>query len=136
MAVIGHGVDLVLVARIASSIAEHGQRFIDRVYTKGEQAECVAGGLEALTAPQRARAMRRLAARFAAKEAAMKALGTGLADGISWQDIEIVNLATGQPTLMVTGRAEQLATQRGIAHWHVSLSDQDYWAIASVIAEG
>ncbi|MCU0689251.1 MAG: 4'-phosphopantetheinyl transferase superfamily protein, partial [Phycisphaerales bacterium] len=72
--------------------------------------------------------------RFAAKEAAMKALGTGLADGVTWQDFSIATHASGRPELVVTGRAAELATARGIASWQVSLTHTKLLGMASVLA--
>ncbi|MGQ0627255.1 MAG: holo-ACP synthase [Phycisphaerales bacterium] len=122
--IIGHGIDLVEVARISQMLAEHEGRFLDRCFTAREQAD--SGSAR--------RRDEHLAARFAAKEAAMKALGTGLADGISWTDISTERTTTGAPRLVVTGRAAELALARGITGWHVSLSHTDTLAMASVIA--
>ena len=124
--IIGHGIDLVDVARIAGSVERHGQRFLDRVFTPAEQA--YAAGSK--------RRMEHLAARFAAKEAAPKALGTGWRSGIAWTDIEVINLPSGAPALRVTGRAAQLAAERSITVWQVSLTHTAAQAAASVIAAG
>lgn len=127
MAIVGHGIDLVEVARIERMLDEHGEQFLQRCFTQGERE---AGK------PELRRRCEHLAARFAAKEAAMKALGTGLAGGISWTEIEVVRLASGAPELRVTGRAAEVAAARGIRRWHVTLSHTETMAVASVIAEG
>jgi holo-[acyl-carrier protein] synthase len=124
MRIIGHGIDLVSVARIESMLRDHGDRFLERCFTPGERA----------AARDRRRAAEHLAARFAAKEAFLKALGTGLTGGISWTEIEVVTLPTGQPTLSLTGQAAHLARERGISETFLSLSHTDSTAIASVIA--
>lgn len=76
------------------------------------------------------------AGRFAAKEAAFKALGTGLASGIGWRDVEVQNASTGKPTLVLYGRAYIQASALGISAIHLSLSHSDYYAVAQVIMEG
>jgi holo-[acyl-carrier protein] synthase len=124
MTIIGHGIDLVEVARIAASIDRHGQRFLDRVFTPAEQA--YAAGSK--------RRMEHLAARFAAKEAALKALGTGWRSGIAWTDIEVISEPSGAPRLHISGQAAAIAADRGITTWHISLSHTEQQAIASVIA--
>jgi holo-[acyl-carrier protein] synthase len=129
--VLRHGVDLVEVARIAAMLDEHGERFLSRCFTSGERA---ASGVDGERVSRRRG--EHLAARFAAKEAVMKALGTGLSSGISWTEIEVVTLATGEPTLLLTGQAAAIASQRGIASWVISLSHTDSMAIASVIGLG
>lgn len=127
MRILGHGVDLVVVARLARSIDEQGERFLARVFTDGERA-CA----DAL--PRRR--LERLAARFAAKEAALKALGTGWRSGIAWTDIEVVSEASGAPSLRVSGRASEIAAERGVTAWLVSLSHTSEHALASVLALG
>lgn len=120
---IAHGIDVVEIQRITEMLEAHPTRFVNRVFTTHESA--------------RARGRRRaehLAVRFAAKEAVMKALGTGLADGITWKDIEVVTLPSGRPTLKLTGRAAAIATRQGIGGWLVSLSHVALVAVASVIA--
>lgn len=127
MRIIGHGIDLVEVARIEQMLGRHEDRFLDRCYTAHERT---------IVPPDHRRRFEHLAARFAAKEAAMKALGTGLAGGISWTEIEVFRLPTGAPELRVTGRAAEIARALGIVRWHVSLTHTDTLAGASVIAEG
>jgi holo-[acyl-carrier protein] synthase len=124
--IIGHGIDLVDVARIAASIDRHGQRLLDRVFTPAEQA--YAAGSK--------RRMEHLAARFAAKEAALKALATGWRSGIAWTDVEVVSQPSGAPALRITGRAAEIAADRGVTAWHISLTHTEAQAMASVIACG
>lgn len=126
MHLIGHGIDVIEVARIARMREDHGDRFVHRVFTPRELADCA----------NDSRLDQRLAARFAAKEAALKALGTGLADGITWQDIAIESHASGKPQLSVSGRAAEIAAARGIKDWHVSISHTKLVSVASVMAIG
>jgi holo-[acyl-carrier protein] synthase len=126
MRIIGHGIDLVEVARILEMLERHGDRFVERCYTPREAEYAKASK----------RRVEHLAARFAAKEAVLKALGTGLRDGMAWTDIEIVPLPTGQPTIEVRGKVGEMAYTLGIAGWLVSMSHTDRNAIASVIAVG
>ncbi len=125
MLVLGHGVDLTDVERIERMLQEHPDRFVERVFTMGERAYADAGGV---------RRAERYAARFAAKEAVMKALGTGWRSGIAWTDAEVVHGADGAPRLRVHGRLAEIAAERGIDTWLVSLSHTDDVAMASVIA--
>lgn len=124
--IIGHGVDIVETSRIEQLLGDHPERFLERVYTPGEQHDSKSSK----------RQHEHLAARFAAKEAALKALGTGWSQGIGWTDIEVVRAENGKPSLSVTGRAAEIAAGLGIDRWHVSLSHIEQCAIASVIAEG
>jgi holo-[acyl-carrier protein] synthase len=126
MAIVSHGVDLVEVERIASLLDEHGQRFLDRCFTAAEQAY----------AQDNRRRAEHLAGRFAAKEAVLKALGTGLSDGIAWTDVEVVRLDSGKPTIRLHARALEIASELGIERWHLSISHTAGHAMASVVAEG
>lgn len=116
------GVDLVEISRIRDAIERHGERFIARVYTEAEQQEC--NGRAAS-----------LAARFAAKEAAAKALGTGIGD-VSWLDIEVRGDENHAPHLYLYGEGEKLAKKQGLVNWSVSLSHTETQAIAFVVAIG
>ena len=127
MRIIGHGIDIVEVARIAAMLEAHGQRFVSRCFTEAE-----AGYAEAA---HRRRA-ERYAVRFACKEAVLKALGTGWRDGIDWRQIEVRREPSGRPILVLTGRCAELADDLGIVQWHVSLSHTDTNAIASVLGCG
>src|SRR5881275_130299 len=105
MPILGHGIDIVETARIAKLIDEHGQRFLDRVYTELEQAYANRNAK---------RRIEHLAGRFAAKEAVLKVLGTGWRGGIAWTDVEIVKDASGAPRIVLTGESAQIAAKRGI----------------------
>ncbi|HWI63946.1 MAG TPA: holo-ACP synthase [Symbiobacteriaceae bacterium] len=121
----GTGVDIVEVDRIAEALSRHGDRFAARVFTPGEIAECW---------PSEQQRCRRLAARFAAKEAALKALGIGLR-GVSWQEIEVVKDGLGKPSLRLTGRLAEIAAAQGVTAMHLSLSHCKEYALAQVVAE-
>lgn len=122
---IGHGVDLVEVARVGELLERHGSRFLQRCFSEAEQAYAEAH-------PRRR--IEHYAARFAVKEAAAKALGTGISGGITFTDFCVQREVSGQPTLLVSGVAAELAAQRGIADWWVSISHTGRHAMASVIA--
>lgn len=126
MPILGHGIDLTEVDRIDEMLAEHGDRFVQRCFTPREIADAGDG-------PRR---VEHLAARFAAKEAALKALGTGWAQGVGWTDVAVHRAESGKPELVITGRAAVVAAERGITRWHVSLTHTKDHAVASVIAEG
>ena len=113
------GVDLIEIDRIAATLERFGTRFLERVYTAGEIAYCRG------RAPQ-------LAARFAAKEAVMKALGTGTR-GIGWREVEVTRRRSGQPDIALHGRAIERARKIGIDHLSVSLSHFRNYAVASVV---
>ena len=127
MTVLAHGVDLVDVSRIEHMITEHGDRFLDRVFTGSERAYADDGG------PRRAE---RYAARFACKEAVFKVLGTGWGQGVGWSEVSVHRDANGCPSLEVTGVVRQKAGAMGITSWFVSISHTDGQAMASVIATG
>jgi holo-[acyl-carrier protein] synthase len=124
-AILGHGVDLVEDARIGRMVAEHGARFVERVFTAGEQADAASG---------EGWRTERLAARFAAKEAVLKSLGTGWRGGIAWTDVEVVKEASGRPGVTLHGEASVVAARLGISRWHLSLSHAGGFSIASAIA--
>jgi holo-[acyl-carrier protein] synthase len=126
MTILGHGIDLVSVQRIAEIADRHGERFLARCFTPAERGYSLASR----------RAHEHLAARFAAKEAALKALGTGWRAGIAWTDAEVISLPSGQPTLLLHGRARQIADEAGIQRWLLSLTHADGYAAASAIALG
>ena len=127
MRIIGHGVDLVENARIAALVDAHGAAFLERVFTPAERAYAEAG---------KRRRIERYAARFAAKEAVLKALGTGWRDGIAWRDVEILKMPSGEPRILLGGRCAQVAEELGVADWRASLSHTDLYAMASAIAFG
>ena len=115
------GVDIIEIDRVGSVAERYGRRFLDRIYTEGELAYCRG------RAPQ-------LASRFAAKEAVMKALGTGVR-GVRWRDIEVVRRMGQAPSIKLHGTALSRARQIGIDHLAVSLSHSREYAVASVVAE-
>ena len=125
--IVAIGTDVIEVERVRRAVdhSQWGERFRHRVFTAGEIAYCL----------QRARYAESFAARFAAKEAVMKALGTGYGRGVWWRDIEIVR-ASGRPTITLHGGALRRAAEIGIARWHLSLTHTAEQAMAHVIAEG
>lgn len=125
MTIVGHGVDIVEVARIREMLARHEDQFLNRCFTPREQADAAGAGK---------RREERLAGRFAAKEATLKALGTGWRHGIAWTEIEITPDDAGAPKLALTGQARAFADSLGATEWHLSISHTETHAIASVIA--
>ena len=123
--IIGSGIDLVEIVRIKESLERYGERFLDRIYTAAEQAYCM----------RKRNAAESLAARFAAKEAGAKALGTGISHGISWREIEVVREPGGRPNLRFHGRAAQIAAHLGVARAALSLTHTAQLAVASVVVE-
>ena len=123
--IVGTGTDLAEVPRIAQSVERFGERFLNRVYTPGECAYALS----------KANFAERLAARFAAKEAGMKAIGTGWSHGVRWQDFEVINQPSGKPTLLFHGIARQIANQLGASRVHLSLTHTKEMALAVVILE-
>jgi holo-[acyl-carrier protein] synthase len=125
--VAGIGVDLCEVGRIERALgAPHGARFRARVFTEGEQAYCEA---------RRRGRFESYAARFAAKEAVMKVLGTGWSRGIGWRDIEVVREPKSPPSVRLHGQAAAIARRLGMAHWFLTLTHGRSTAIAWVLAE-
>ncbi len=125
MAIIGHGIDAAEVARIGSMIDRHGARFLERCFTAGERTYADASK----------RRIEHYAARFAAKEAILKCLGTGWSRGVAWTDAEVVREASGRPTVALHGVAARIAGELGIARWSLSLTHTSELAFASAIAE-
>lgn len=123
--IIGSGIDLIEIERIRQSVERFGPRFLNRVFTKAEQAYCL----------RKRNAAESLAARFAAKEAGAKALGTGISRGVNWLEIEVVREPGGRPTLRFLGNAEKIADRLGVAHAALSLSHTAEISIASVVLE-
>ncbi|MFT6194589.1 MAG: holo-[acyl-carrier protein] synthase [Cognaticolwellia sp.] len=123
MSVVGIGTDIVDIRRIAKMSDNGQQRLAKRILTSGEYQHYLA-----LKQPQRF-----LAKRWAGKEAAAKALGTGIANGVSFQHFDIVSLASGQPTLELSLQALMLAESLGATTWHISLSDEVKYATAFVV---
>jgi holo-[acyl-carrier protein] synthase len=126
-AILAHGIDMVENRRIAAMLETHAERFTERVFTVAERAYA--------DQAQRRR-VERYAVRFAAKEAVLKALGTGWTDGIAWTDVEVLRLPSGEPRILLTGRAGEIAAERGIRSWSLSMSHTEQYAVASAIAVG
>jgi len=124
--IIGLGVDIAEVARIRAAIERHGDRFVNRVFTALEIAYC----------RRHKNGYERFAARFAAKEAAMKALGTGWRRGVTWRDLEVSNAASGRPQLKLSGKALELYDAMGGQNIVVSLTHTLEYGLAEVIIEG
>jgi holo-[acyl-carrier protein] synthase len=123
--IVGTGIDIAEVPRIAESIERFGDRFLRRIFTEGERHYC----------DSKANRVERYAARFAAKEAAMKALGTGWSRGVRWRDIEVVRQPGGRPTIKFHGKAAEFAARLSAGNIALSLSHTAEQAIASVILE-
>ena len=123
---LGLGTDLIEIRRIEESIRQFGQRFLDRVYTPEEIAYCQR---------KKKHAAESFAARFAAKEAGAKALGTGISLGVSWKEIEVRREPGGRPTLHLSGRAHDRARELGILRLSLSLTHSRDVAMAVVVAE-
>ncbi len=123
---IGTGVDLIEVERIAHSIERYGERFLRRVYTDHEIAYCSRKRVSAES----------YAARFAAKEAGAKALGTGISRGVTWNEFQVGRNPGGRPILELSGRAALLATELGVRAISLSLTHTGNLAMATVVMEG
>lgn len=123
--IVGTGVDLAEVPRIRASLERFGDRFRDRVFTPAEIAYV----------ERKANKFERYAGRFAAKEAGMKAIGTGWKRGVRWQDFEVVNLPSGRPTLRLHGVAADVAKQLGVTAIQLSITHTSELGMAHVILE-
>jgi holo-[acyl-carrier protein] synthase len=123
--IVGTGVDLAEVPRIRASIERFGARFTERIYTPAEIAYV----------ERKANRWERYAARFAAKEAGMKAIGTGWRRGVRWQDFEVANLPSGKPTLRLHGVAARVADKLGVRNVSLSLTHTAELGMAHVILE-
>jgi len=124
--ILGTGIDIVECLRIAQMIERHGELFITRVFTDHEIEYCSA----------RKAATQHYSGRWAAKEAVLKALGTGWRRGISWRDIEIRNDKSGAPTVKLRGGARDVMEAAHITRLHVTISHCRSFAVAYVVAEG
>jgi holo-[acyl-carrier protein] synthase len=124
--ILGTGIDLAEVPRIRAAIERHGARFIERIFTPFEIAYV----------DRKANRFERYAARFAAKEAGMKAIGTGWRRGVRWQDFEVRNLPSGRPTLTFHGVAARFAERLGVKSVSLSLTHTEEAGMAFVILEG
>jgi holo-[acyl-carrier protein] synthase len=124
--VVGIGVDIIEVARMREALNRHPERFPDRVFTADERRYCAAG----------AHPEERYAVRYAAKEAVMKALGTGWARGVGFRDIEVTRGPDGAPDIRLGGKAAQRAGEMGVERIHLSLSHGREQAVAMVVLSG
>ncbi len=122
--IIGLGTDIVEITRIGQMIERHGELFLQRVYTEAEIRYC----------QQRKESMQHYAGRWAAKEAVMKTLGTGFTRGVGWQDIEVANIRSGQPQIVLRGGAKEFAEKRGIDDILITISHCRSYATATAIA--
>ena len=123
--IVGTGIDITEVPRIAESIKRFGERFINRVFTEGEIRYC----------DSKANRFERYAARFAAKEAAMKALGTGWNNGVRWRDVEVVREPGRRPTIKFHAKAAEVAARLKTKNISLSITHTAEQAMASVILE-
>ena len=122
---VGTGIDMIEIARIAQSIERYGQRFLTRVFTPGEIAYC----------QSKKNSAESFAARFAAKEAGAKALGTGIQHGVTWKELEVRRLPGHRPNLHFSGRAKEIASQLGVRYISLSLTHSTTTAMAAVHLE-
>jgi holo-[acyl-carrier protein] synthase len=125
MAIYGIGIDLVRTDRLEASLTRWGDRFEKRVFTEGECRTCA----------ERIHRASCLAMRFAAKEAFVKALGTGMRAPVSWRDIEVSHTDMGKPVITLSERALGLCSRLGVGAWHVSLTDDGDYGAAVVVLE-
>jgi len=123
--IVGIGIDVEEVARVRVAVERHGHRFVDRIFSAAEIAYV----------ESKANRYERYAARFAAKEAGMKAIGTGWRRGVRWQDFEVANLASGRPILRLHGQAAKIAQGLGVRNIALSLTHTAQQGIAIVILE-
>ena len=124
--IVGTGVDIVEVARIERAVDEHGMTFLRRLFTEQEIEDCTGAPREA----------EKYAARFAAKEAALKALRVGWQNGVRFRDLEVATNDMGAPSIRMTGRAREVAESRGITRLMVSMSHEYHYAVGHVLAAG
>ena len=124
MSVFGIGIDIVEVERIASAIERHGDAFLDRIFTAGERSYCEAAKRPAL----------HYAARFAAKEAVSKALGTGIGGDAGFRDLEVICAGNGAPALRMSGAAARFASEHSISEVKISLTHDRHYAAANAVA--
>jgi holo-[acyl-carrier protein] synthase len=124
MEIVAHGIDLVDCPRIDKMVKDHGERFVDRIFTTAEQAYAEANKDR----------IEKLAGRFAAKEAVLKLMGTGWKGKIAWTDIEVLNNKAGQPVVNLSGEVKKIAERLGIKNISVSITHTANFAIASAVA--
>jgi holo-[acyl-carrier protein] synthase len=124
--ILGIGVDIVEIDKLRLAMIRRGDRLRDRAFTPSEIEYCEA----------RANKFQHYSARFAAKEAVFKAIGTGWREGVSWQDAEVSNQMSGKPVLLLRGRALELANRISAKKYWISLTHTDQYAVAQVVLEG
>jgi holo-[acyl-carrier protein] synthase len=124
--IVGMGTDLAEIERVQRSIERFGERFLNRIYSAGEIAYCM----------RKKNSAESFAARFAAKEAGAKALGTGISHGVSWPEFEVTRAPSGKPSLVLHGRAAELAKRLGVTRVSLSLTHTRGLAMAVVVMEG
>ncbi len=123
--IFGIGLDIIEIARIQKMLEKHAERFIHKVFTSHEAKYC----------QSQANPCNHFAGRFAAKEAVLKSLGTGIAQGITWKDIEIRNESSGKPNLCLAGRGKEIFNILNLKNIHISISHDKIHAIAQAVAE-
>ncbi len=123
--IVALGLDLVEIDRFTRALERSGSRFRERIFTRAEREQAASLGRE----------VEFLAGRFAAKEAVLKCLGTGWAQGVRWKDLEILSLPSGAPSLALKGRALQVAREKGIRRWRLSITHTGRTAAAVALAE-
>jgi len=123
--IVGLGVDIAEVDRVEAAIRRHGDTFLKRIFTAEEIAYC----------ERHRNKFERYAGRFAAKEAVMKALGTGWRSGVRWLDIQVTRNSAGKPSLELSGRAQEIARQLGVKHVSLSIAHSTSTALAEVVFE-
>ena len=121
--IVGIGIDLVEVSRIAKALSRWGDRFESRIFTEKEMNYC----------NSKKDRSQRLACRFAAKEALLKALGTGWRYGINWKEIEVTNDELGKPSILLSGRTEEFSQQIGVKNIFLSITSTENYGAAQVI---
>lgn len=125
MGVVGIGTDITEIDRIEQMLEKHGDFFLRRVFTPGEVLYCGTGRKRG----------ERYAARWAVKEAVMKALGTGWVEGVSWTDIEVERDGAGKPILRLSGGAKSYSDSLGITDWQITISHCEKYAVAFAVAQ-
>ncbi len=126
MPILGIGIDMVKVPRMEGIIERRGRPFLDRIFTEAEQRYCFQHRMAPLY----------FSGRFAAKEALLKAMGTGLGNGVSFREIETLRASTGKPSIQLSGRVRELADQKGVYSIFSSITHDGDYAIAQVVLEG
>lgn len=123
--IVGTGIDIAEPKRLEEAAGRYGARFLQRLFTPKEIAYC----------EQKRNKWERYAARFAAKEAAFKALGTGWRQGVRWREVEVRNLSSGKPTLELSGQTKKIARRQGVRHISLTITHTEQFVLAQVIFE-